>query len=175
MQLIKPDINIDFIGKRKVAVILSALLILVGLVSMIFRGGPEYGIDFAGGTLVQIQFQEKTSPKQIRDALKGLELGAIVVQQFGDEPNEYLIRAQQSSSELKGLRHTISQELLVRAQKNATIERSKKDSLQAILSRVWYILAREECNPFPPPHDHDTGNCGSVRHRVVSARKTTSR
>ncbi len=111
MQLIKPDINIDFIGKRKAAVALSALLILVGLVSMLFRGGPEFGIDFAGGTLVQIQFQDQTSPTQIKDALKGLELGAIVVQQFGDEPNEYLIRAQQSSSELKGLRHTISQEL----------------------------------------------------------------
>ena len=58
MQLIKTDINIDFIGKRKLAVVFSAILILIGLVSLVLKGGPNYGIDFAGGTLVQLKFTE---------------------------------------------------------------------------------------------------------------------
>ncbi len=108
MQLIKPDINFDFVGKRKTAMILSALVILVGLISLIFKGGPDYGIDFAGGTLVQLQFSEDTSAAAIKDALKGVELGSVVIQQFGDEANEFLVRAQNSSGELQGISRSIS-------------------------------------------------------------------
>ena len=47
MQLIKPDVNFDFVGKRKAAIILSVVLILIGIVSLIVKGGPDYGVDFA--------------------------------------------------------------------------------------------------------------------------------
>lgn len=103
MQLVKPDINIDFVGRRKLAFGLSILLILVGLVSLVVKGGPNYGIDFAGGSLVQVKFAESTSASEIKDALAPLQLGSVVVQQFGDDANEFLIRAQATSSELKGL------------------------------------------------------------------------
>ncbi len=111
MQLIKPDINLDFVGKRKAAVIFSAVLILIGLVSLLVKGGPEYGIDFAGGTLVQIKFEEATKASAIKDALKDVDLGTVVAQQFGDEPNEFLVRAQNTSSELKGLSQSIAETL----------------------------------------------------------------
>ncbi|APG27215.1 protein-export membrane protein SecF [Syntrophotalea acetylenivorans] len=107
MELIKPDINLDFVGKRRMAVIFSAALILIGLVSLIAKGGPNYGIDFAGGTLVQVKFVEATTAKDIKVALKDLDLRGLTVQQFGDEPNEYLLRAQESSSKLEGLSQTI--------------------------------------------------------------------
>lgn len=108
MQLIKPDINLDFVGKRKAAVIFSAVLILVGLFSLVTKGGPEYGIDFAGGTLVQIKFEEPTKAGAIKDALKGLELKGLAVQQFGDEANEFLVRAQDTTGKLEGLSRSIS-------------------------------------------------------------------
>ncbi len=92
MQFIKSDINIDFIGKRKFAAILSAALILIGIASLVVKGGPNYGIDFAGGSLVQVQFAEATAAAEIKQALSGLDLGAFVVQRFGDNANEYLIR-----------------------------------------------------------------------------------
>lgn len=111
MQLIKPDINLDFVGKRKMAVIFSAVLILVGLLSLLVKGGPEYGIDFAGGTLVQIQFEETTKAANIKAAMKELDLKGLVVQQFGDEANEFLIRAQDVSGELKGLSQSIQSAL----------------------------------------------------------------
>ena len=103
MQLIKPDINIDFVGKRKIALFVSIALILIGLASLVVKGGPNYGIDFAGGTLVQVQFAQPTDASAIKKAMQGIELGSVVVQSFGDNQNEFLIRVEQSTTELQGL------------------------------------------------------------------------
>lgn len=103
MQLIKPDINIDFIGKRNIALIISLVLILAGVASLIRHGGPHYGIDFAGGTLVQVQFQQATDAREINAALSDLDLGAPVVQRFGDGMNEFLIRVERTTGELQGV------------------------------------------------------------------------
>ncbi len=105
MQIIKHDINLDFVGKRKLALIVSVVMILIGLVSLIVKGGPNYGIDFVGGTLVQVKFAENTDAAKIKDALASLDLGSVVVQRFGDDPNEFLIRVQESGEgkDLSGL------------------------------------------------------------------------
>ncbi|PNU20752.1 protein translocase subunit SecF [Geothermobacter hydrogeniphilus] len=111
MQLIKPDVNFEFVGRRKLAIGFSVILILIGLVSLVVKGGPNYGIDFVGGSLVQIKFQQTTNASDIKDALKDLGLGNMSVQQFGDDANEFLVRAQAVSSELKGLGHRVEQAL----------------------------------------------------------------
>jgi preprotein translocase subunit SecF len=108
MQIIKPDVNIDFVGKNKVAVILSLVIILVGVVSLVLKGGPSYGIDFAGGTLVQVRFSESTRAADIKDALKGLQPGDLTVQQIGDEANEFLIRVPETTVGLEGLAQRIT-------------------------------------------------------------------
>ena len=102
MQLIKPDINLDFVGKRKLALIVSVVLIVIGMASLLVNG-PNYGIDFAGGTLVQVQFAQATDASAIKKAIAVLDLGNPVVQSFGDNQNEFLIRVEQASGELKGL------------------------------------------------------------------------
>jgi len=111
MQLIKPDVNFEFVGRRKLAVAFSAILIVIGLISLVVKGGPDYGIDFAGGSLVQIKFEQATTASDIKTALKDLGLGNMSVQQFGDDANEFLVRAQSVSSELKGLGHKVEQAL----------------------------------------------------------------
>ncbi len=103
MEFIKPDINLDFVGKRTMAVIFSLLLILAGLVSLFLKGGPNYGIDFSGGTLVQVRFSEATGAAEIKKALAELKLRGLTVQRFGDDANEYLLRAQNTSAELEGM------------------------------------------------------------------------
>jgi preprotein translocase subunit SecF len=108
MQIIKPDVNIDFVGKNKVAVILSLVIILVGVVSLVLKGGPSYGIDFAGGTLVQVRFSESTRAADIKDALKGLQPGDLTVQQIGEEANEFLIRVPETAAGLEGLAQRIT-------------------------------------------------------------------
>ena len=102
MQLIKPDTNIDFVGKRKLALMISAILILIGLASLIVKGGPDYGIDFAGGTLVQVKFSKATDAAEVKKALSGLDLGSPVVQYFGEDQDEFLIRVEKTSAELQG-------------------------------------------------------------------------
>jgi preprotein translocase subunit SecF len=112
MQFIKPDINIDFIGKRYFAFAGSLLLIAASIVSLVVKGGPSYGIDFAGGTLIQVQFSKTISPQDIKRALASEELGVTAVQSFGEEKdNEFLIRASGSSEALESLSSKIEQNL----------------------------------------------------------------
>jgi preprotein translocase subunit SecF len=112
MQLIKPDTNINFIGKRKIAFILSLTLIVITVVSLIAKGGPNYGIDFAGGTLIQIRFSESIVTETIKKHLGDLGLEKASVQQFGHvDENEYLIRAEKSSASLEGLADKIRKNL----------------------------------------------------------------
>ena len=103
MELIRPDINLDFVGKRKLAIGLSLFLVLIGLVSLAVKGGPAYGIDFAGGTLVQIKFAQPTTATDLRAGLDSLNLGGTTIQQVGDDGTEFLVRAQESSEKLESL------------------------------------------------------------------------
>ncbi|MFO7830588.1 MAG: protein translocase subunit SecF [Desulfuromonadaceae bacterium] len=111
MELIKPDVNIDFISKRRYAAVLSVVLILVGLAALVVRGGPNYGVDFAGGTVVQVRFNQPTDAVQIKDLLVPEVIGSAVVQRFGDEDNEFLIRAEEADGGLQGMRTALMQKL----------------------------------------------------------------
>jgi len=66
--------NIDFIGKRKIVIIASLVVILAGIVSLFAHHGPRYGIDFSGGTLLVLHFSQPLPADQIRDALKEVEV-----------------------------------------------------------------------------------------------------
>ncbi|MBW2557630.1 MAG: protein translocase subunit SecF [Deltaproteobacteria bacterium] len=112
MEIIRPGINIDLVGKMKIAFAASLLAIIISILSLILHGGPNLGIDFAGGTLVQIKFSQETSTDGIRDALKTIGLGNSVIQRFGyHDNNEFLIKTEKSSSALKGLSNKIEEAL----------------------------------------------------------------
>jgi len=111
MEIIRPDINLDFVGKRKIAIIASITLMLIGIVSLVVKGGPSYGIDFAGGTLVQIKFSETTTAGDLRGSLGKLDLRGLAIQQVGDAGNEFLVRVQESSENLDTLAGTIQASL----------------------------------------------------------------
>ncbi len=98
MELIRPNTNFDFIRYAKAAITASVIVILLGIASLIFKGGPTYGIDFAGGTLVQIKFSSDTSATDLRKALGVLDLRGLSIQQFGDQANEYLVRVQEDNN-----------------------------------------------------------------------------
>jgi preprotein translocase subunit SecF len=110
MELIRPNTNFSFLKYRKKFAVISAILILIGMVSIVFRGGLNYGIDFAGGTLVQLKFNEPADIGMIRQSLKGIDLGDSVIQEFGS-PEEILIRVEKSSESLQNLSDTITKAL----------------------------------------------------------------
>ncbi|MBG0775765.1 MAG: protein translocase subunit SecF [Desulfovibrionaceae bacterium] len=93
LSFVKPDVNINFMGFRKACLVGSALLILIGVASLLVKGGPRYGIDFAGGMMVQVKFQKEVDLKDFRKGLETAQLPDMVVQRFGLEgSNEYLVR-----------------------------------------------------------------------------------
>jgi preprotein translocase SecF subunit len=83
--------NLNFIGRRRWAYIISILFILAGVGSMVARGGLRYGIDFSGGTLIQVRFEKAVPVNRIRAALETVHMGESVIQEFGDT-REYLLR-----------------------------------------------------------------------------------
>ena len=99
MQILKEEAHIDFLGKRFVAVIFSLCLIAGTIASLIFHGGPNYGIDFEGGSLVQVKFAEAVEPKVVREALASADVGEFAVQEFGS-PKEILINMEGTEKEV---------------------------------------------------------------------------
>ena len=111
MELIKPGSKIPFTSYRKLAVILSTIVNLAVLV-MLFIKGPNLGVDFAGGTVVQLKFQQPVSIPDVRRALESVNLGGSEIQDFGREgDNEYLIRLEKTSVEIGALGEQIKKAL----------------------------------------------------------------
>lgn len=102
MQLFKHETRFDFMGQIKAAMIISGIVILIGLGSIVFSGGLKYGIDFAGGTLVQLQFKNPPDIEVIRDGLKTIGLGESTIQEFGSK-KDILIRVERSEEKLEAV------------------------------------------------------------------------
>ena len=83
--------NFNFIGRRRWAYLLSAVFLLIGVGSIVAKGGLRYGIDFSGGTLIQIRFEKPVPVERIRATLERIRMGESVIQEFGD-PREFILR-----------------------------------------------------------------------------------
>jgi len=84
--------NIDFIGKRKYGFVFSATVVFLALV-LTFVKGPNFGIDFTGGALLQIRFAETITTSELRTALSTIGKERAMIQALGVEKKEYIIRA----------------------------------------------------------------------------------
>ncbi len=111
-ELIRPDTQFDFVGKMKPAVIASVAFILIGIASVVFHGGLNLGVDFAGGAVVQVKFQKEASTDALRSALDGIQLENSTIQEFGAAENrEFLIRTPETAADLKLLTDRIDSAL----------------------------------------------------------------
>lgn len=92
MQILKKKTNIDFIGKRRPAILASTAVnvaILVGIALF----GLNLGVDFAGGTVVELKFNHPVSAEEVRKRAEAGGLGEVQVQQIGDpDENAYILR-----------------------------------------------------------------------------------
>ena len=117
MQLIKQSLNIDFLGKRKLALIISVVLITVSLASLMTRG-LNLGIDFTGGTLVEIGYSQPVELQPIRDALAQNQFNDAIVQHFGTArdvmirlPSQAVANSEVSNQVLQALANTGNPEM----------------------------------------------------------------
>jgi preprotein translocase subunit SecF len=99
MEVIRPDTRFDFIGKKKFALWISTVAILLSVGSIAYHGGLRYGVDFAGGLLIQLRFAKATEVSEIRNALERMGSKDAMVQNFGGE-NEFLIRIEKASEDI---------------------------------------------------------------------------
>ncbi|MBI3991992.1 MAG: protein translocase subunit SecF [Candidatus Lambdaproteobacteria bacterium] len=92
MRLVPDDLNINFISHKWISLSASSAVILLGVIAYFLMGGFNYGVDFRGGSVVQIQFTKTHDLAEIRQVLAGGNLGTFDLQNFGDPAeNEFLI------------------------------------------------------------------------------------
>jgi len=118
MELIPPNTHIDFIGKKKYTIWISAVAILISFGSIFLHGGLRYGVDFAGGLLIQIRFSKPVSISEIRSTMEAMGSKEANVQNFGGE-NEFLIRVEKTSEDLEEVSKKIQVSLQGRFKDNA--------------------------------------------------------
>lgn len=163
LTIIPPGLRVDFVARAKQAMILSALVILIGLISIVAHGGLNLGIDFSGGTLLQLRFSEPAVISSIREVLGSLELGNSVVQHFGED-REVLIRVPQAATGQANIGSQVQEALkaqfpdqdielrraeVVGPQVSADLRRQALFALfYAILGIVIYISGRFEAKWF---------------------------
>ena len=109
--LLSRQTNINFAGFRRIAYAISALFIAVGIFAIIANGGLRYGVDFAGGVMVQVQFDQPIADEQVKTALQNVDLPGLTVQQVGTEDRDYMLRFSASSIAPAELRDDVSKAL----------------------------------------------------------------
>lgn len=146
------DKNFDFIKNRKIAYTISAVIILVGLISIIFHGF-NFGIDFSGGTLLQLRFDKSVSTAEIRKVLGEFNLSQSTIQNLSE--NEFIIRTENIDTErrkdiLSVLKEKLANPEVLRMETVGPIigEDLKRSSLYALIFAfigiILYVTLRFE-------------------------------
>ncbi|MEW8957943.1 MAG: protein translocase subunit SecF [Moorella sp. (in: firmicutes)] len=137
--------NFDFVGRRKWWYALSLLIIIPGLIAMALpRPVLNFGIDFTGGNIIDVQFQQPVSAGQVREVLDSLDLGTSSIQATGN--NEFLIRTPELNEEqtdrlIGALRDKIGQLDLKRNEKvGATIGRELTIKGIEAMAIAWVLM-----------------------------------
>jgi preprotein translocase subunit SecF len=137
----------DFIGWRRWAYGVSVALMLLGLGSILTKGGLRYDLDFTGGTLVELRLAQPMSVGTIRSRLTAAGLGESVIQVFGD-PRDVLIRTQVANADAAELSRRVADALGGHGTGAAEIRRAefvgpqigqelRRQALYAVLVYIW--------------------------------------
>ena len=97
LKLVKTGTDIKFMKIKRLTLLVSSFLFLLSLIS-IFTKGLNLGIDFTGGSLIEVRFEEKISLNNLRSEMNNLDLGEIQLQTIGEE-NDVVIRVQDKNND----------------------------------------------------------------------------
>ncbi|MFH1018756.1 MAG: protein translocase subunit SecF [Pseudomonadota bacterium] len=105
--LIPSNASIDFIGKRRIYVGISVVTLALAIIALLVKG-LNYGVDFTGGTQIQVRFQSKPSDADVRKSLSKIQLSEATVQEVGGEGSgEFLVRVSTAGLDLTKYRETL--------------------------------------------------------------------
>jgi len=147
MQIFKKQTEFNFMGHRKLAVLFSAILIIVSIVSISTRG-LNFGLDFTGGTLIEVSYSKSADLRIVRGVLKKAGYGKAIVQHFGST-KDVVVRIPVDVTSAKGCGSADSNDV---AAKNKLAETTKDlsslgDKVLTVLkvSDSSVIMRRQEC------------------------------
>jgi preprotein translocase subunit SecF len=90
--------HVKFVEIRKIGYAFSGTLILIGIISLILHGGPRYGIDFTGGTSLQLKFEKTISAGDLRSSIGKIGFSGAEIKHIGTaEENEFIIRVEKKT------------------------------------------------------------------------------
>ena len=142
MMHILPRTNINFIGRRRYAFLVSAVLLAFGILAFvfIFLGKANLGIDFAGGTMIQGSFEKPMRVGQIRDALSTIGYGDAEIKVLKREvANSFMIRIKASEEEVT----RVGEDVLAQLEKDYPDNKFNKDSVDEVGPVVGKILQNQ--------------------------------
>jgi len=176
LKLFKEEPTFKFINKRHYAFALSALIILAGIFSFA-RRGFNWGIDFSGGTLIEVSFRQPTSVQQVREALAAIRLGDAQITRIAGE-NKFFIKTLASLSKLnlekgEGLDDIEEYEIVARE-----IRRGLRDGAERALDAAGRLdlnnAAEGEIARFLREQGVGDEDAADSARRIIGLRKTGS-
>ena len=150
MKLLKRKTNIDFMGKRKLAFVASVVLMVLSVVALTTRG-LNFGLDFTGGTLIEVSFPTDADTELVRDNLRNADLADAVVQTFG-AASDIVVRVppregeeEESSAELstvvlQALQQGVEGEVVMRRVEFVGPQVGEELAEQGILAVVYALI-----------------------------------
>jgi preprotein translocase subunit SecF len=148
MRILNRKTHIDFMGKRKLAFIISALLIVLSITTLALRG-LNFGLDFTGGTLIEVSYPSAVEVGDVKANLRAADVADAVVQQFGTA-SDIVVRvpprsAEESSAELStvvlgALQQGVEGEVLMRRVEFVGPQVGEELTEQGILAVVYALI-----------------------------------
>ena len=149
MKILKRTTQIDFMGKRKIAFVASAVLMVLSVVSLTTQG-LNFGLDFTGGTLIEVSFPTDADTDLVRTNLRSADLEDAVVQTFG-APTDIVVRipprggGEESSAELstvvlEALQQGVEGEVVMRRVEFVGPQVGAELAEQGILAVVYALI-----------------------------------
>jgi preprotein translocase subunit SecF len=130
-------LRVDWLGKRKLFIAISMLLLLIGMVSLVLKGRFEYGTDFKGGTVVVVKFNETVDIGKVRDLLPQADIQTVQASEGGSEFQIGLAKAVETEDE------SVGSEAVTTALNKAFAGKFRIESSESVSAKVGGDLRRQ--------------------------------
>jgi len=130
-------LQVDWLGKRKLFIAISMLLLLIGMVSLVLKGRFEYGTDFKGGTVVVVKFNETVDIGKVRDLLPQADIQTVQSSEGGSEFQIGLAKAVETEDE------SVGSEAVTTALNKAFAGKFRIESSESVSAKVGSDLRRQ--------------------------------